>query len=65
MDEPTPPSVCSADMSNDKASDDAVVTIKHYERDRRDAAVKALMDAIPGSGDRVDDQPAAGEAPAA
>ena len=60
-----PRGVCSADMSNDKASDDAVVVVKEYKRGRREAAVKALVDAIPGSWERVDDQPAADEAPAA
>jgi hypothetical protein len=52
-------------MSNDKASDDAVVVIEQYKRDRRDIAVRALIDAIPGNWARVDDQPAADEAPAA
>jgi hypothetical protein len=65
MDELHGPNVCSADMSNGKASDDAVVDIKQYKRDRDDAAVKALIDAIPGSWERVDDQPATDETPAA
>jgi hypothetical protein len=52
-------------MSNDKASDDAVIAVKQYKRDRRDAAVKALIDAIPASGEPVDDQPAAEDAAAA